>query len=131
MKYGEKRILTVDGHTSHQITKILFKFHFNNIYIILITCSYHILQTLNAIVFGLVKKASRKELNKLAVINDSTQLGKTLFIKCYYKADIASFTLNFFITGLKAPRLWTISNATLFENAMMTKLEVLSITPPG
>lgn len=102
-----------------------------NIYIILITCSYHILQTLNAIVFGLVEKASRKELNKLAVTNDSTQLGKTLFIKCYYKADIASFTLNFFIKGLKAPRLWTISNATLFENAMITKLEVLSITPPG
>lgn len=130
-KEEEKRILIVDGHKCHQTTEFMFECYSNNIHIIfLIPNSSHVLQPLDLAFFGRVKNAYRKELNKLTVIDDSTQFSKALLIECYYKARKASLASKNIIAGWKASGLWPVSMAKPLKNTMKSKLEQLQVTPP-
>jgi len=87
------RLLILDGHGSHEITDFLWKCLENNIYLLFLPAhTSHVLQPLDLTIFSALKRAYRKELQKLNSLLDSTSIGKRNFLICYQKAHQESFT---------------------------------------
>ncbi|KAK2764662.1 transposase [Colletotrichum kahawae] len=79
----------------------------------------HVLQPLDQSVFGPVKSAYRKELGHLTQWNDSTVVGKRLFISCYQKARLAGLTVSNIKVGWKYTGLWPVAIAKPLLNGLL------------
>ena len=87
------RLLILDGHGSHETTEFLWKCLEYNIYLLFLPAhTSHVLQPLDLTVFPSLKRACRKELQKLSSLIDSTPIGKRNFLICYQKARQGSIT---------------------------------------
>src|SRR5208282_6594466 len=82
----------------------------NNVYCYYLPahCSYS-LQPLDNGVFNASKAAYRKELEKLAVLTDSTPVDKVNFIRAYTKAREIRMTEKNILSGWRITRNWPIS----------------------
>jgi hypothetical protein len=96
----------------------------NNIYLLFLPLhTSHILQPLNLSIFAPLKRAYRKQLGFLTLLNDSTPIGKQNFLACYWKARLSSLTANNIKAGWCASGLWPIHmskpliNRLLLENS--------------
>ena len=78
------RLLILDGHGSHQTTEFLWKCLEYNIYLLFLPAhTSHVLQPLDLMVFSSLKRAYRKELQKLSSLIDSTLISKRNFFIYY------------------------------------------------
>jgi hypothetical protein len=74
-------------------------------------------------VFSLLKHAYRKRLGALALLNDSTPVGKQNFLNCYKLAWIDALTVTNCKQGWSASGLWPVRiskplmNRLLLENS--------------
>ena len=106
------RLLILDGHGSHETTDFLWKCLEHNIYLLFLPAhTSHILQPLDLTVFSALKRAYRKELQKLNSLIDSTPIGKRNFLVCYYKARQESITPSNIKAGWRTTGLWPVSVA--------------------
>jgi len=81
---SEARLLILDGHGSHETMEFMWECYSSNIYLLFLPPhTSHILQPLNLSIFAPLKRAYRKQLGFLSLLNDSTPLGKQNFLSCY------------------------------------------------
>jgi len=78
-------------------------------------CS-HGLQPLDNSPFNVLKAAYRKELEKLAVLTDSTPVDKINFIRAYASARQVAFTPKDIMAGWRVTGNWPISRAKAFRH---------------
>ncbi|CZT48562.1 related to transposase [Rhynchosporium secalis] len=80
------RLLILDGHGSHETTEFLWKCLEYSIYLLFLPANTsHVLQPLDLTVFSSLKRAYRKELQKLSSLLDSAPIGKRNFLLCYQR----------------------------------------------
>jgi hypothetical protein len=96
----------------------------NNIHLLFLPPhTSHVLQPLDLLVFSPLKGAYRKRLGTLALLNDSTPVGKRNFLECYKLARIDALTPTNCMQGWKALGLWPprmskpLMNRLLLENS--------------
>jgi hypothetical protein len=88
---SDTRLLVLDGHGSHETTEFMWECYSNNVYLLFLPPhTSHVLQPLDLSVFAPLKRAYRKQLGFLSLLNDSTPIGKQNFLACYRKARISS-----------------------------------------
>jgi hypothetical protein len=100
----------------------------NNIHLLFLPPhTSHVLQPLDLSVFSPLKHAYRKRLGALALLNDSTPIGKQNFLNYYKLARIDALTATNCKQGWSASGLWPVQmskplmNRLLLENS--NKLE--------
>ncbi|KAM5344602.1 hypothetical protein ACJ41O_013137 [Fusarium nematophilum] len=105
----QTRLLIVDGHGSHESLDFMWECYINDIYILYLPphCS-HLLQPLDLTVFSVLKRAYRKEVQRLVGITDESALGKALFLKCYLKARKEAMKPETIRAGWKAAGMWPV-----------------------
>jgi 4-hydroxybenzoate polyprenyltransferase len=121
---SDARLLILDGHGSHETTDFMWECYSNNIYLLFLPPhASHVLQPLDLSIFAPLKRAYRKQLGFLTLLNDSTPVGKQNFLACYRKARISSLTANNIKAGWRASGLWPVQiskplmNRLLLENS--------------
>ena len=83
----QTRILLLDGHSSHVPTDFMYEYEINNIKLIYLPShSSHVLQPLDLSVFSLIKSYYQKEIDKIAIYDDTGPVKKIRFIHFYDKA---------------------------------------------
>ena len=108
-KEGKKRLLIIDGHSSHATDDFMFECFKNGIYILwLPSHSFHVTQPLNMSVFGPVKNAYRRELSQLDSDDDSSEQSKIAFLKCYDYARKVGITQSNIIAGFEESGQWPV-----------------------
>ncbi|KAF4921140.1 Jerky protein-like protein-like [Colletotrichum fructicola] len=128
----QARLLILDGHGSHTTTDFMWLCYTYNVHLLFLPPhTSHVLQPLDQSVFGPVKSAYRKELGHLTQWNDSTVVGKRLFISCYQKARLAGLTVSNIKVGWKYTGLWPIAIAKPLLNGLLLKKAPLSSTTPS
>lgn len=81
------RILICDGHGSHATIEFMHVAYCNRIRLIFLPPhTSHVLQPLDLAIFGAMKSSYRREVERLAVLNNGLSLKKRAFILCYAKA---------------------------------------------
>ena len=106
------RLLILDGHGSHETTEFLWRCLEHDIYLLFLPAhTSHVLQPLDLTVFSALKRAYRKELQKLSSLVDSTPIGKRNFLVCYQKARQESITPSNIKSGWRTTGLWPVSIA--------------------
>ena len=89
------------------------------------------LQPLDLSVFSSLKHAYRKRLGALALLNDSTPIGKQNFLNCYKLARIDALTVTNCKQGWSASGLWPVRmskplmNRLLLENSNKAEEQTL------
>jgi DDE superfamily endonuclease len=96
----------------------------NNIYLLFLPPhTSHVLQPLDLSIFAPLKRAYRKQLGFLSLLNDFIPLGKQNFLACYRKARISSLIATNIKAGWRALGLWLVQvskpliNRLLLENS--------------
>jgi hypothetical protein len=100
---GEKRILLLDGHGSHQTIEFMkecFDSNVNCFY--LIPHSSYVLQPLDLTCFSLIKSTYRKQVSELAEIDDAAPIKKIRFIQYYDKARRRGLGLEHILASWRA-----------------------------
>ena len=121
-KEGEKRLLIIDGHSSHATDDFMFECFYNGIYVLWIPPhSSHVTQPLDVAVFGSVKNAYRRALSRLDSDDDSSLQSKISFLKCYYYARKDAITRKNIIAGFKTSGQWPVSVKNILRNSMITE----------
>ena len=120
----EARLLILDGHRSHETDEFMWECFQNNIHLLFLPPhTSYVLQPLDLSVFSPLKHAYRKRLGMLALLNDSTLIGKQNFLKCYKLARIDALTALNCKQGWSASGLWPVRmskplmNRLLLENS--------------
>jgi len=117
---SEARLLILDGHGSHETMEFMWECYSSNIYLLFLPLhTLHILQPLDLSIFAPLKRAYRKQLGFLSLLNDSTPLGKQNFLSCYQKARLSSLTRNNIRAGWQASGLWPINMAKPLMNRLL------------
>ncbi len=125
------RLLILDGHGSHETTEFLWKCLENNIYLLFLPAhTSHVLQPLDLTVFSALKRAYRKELQKLSSLIDSTPIGKRNFLICYQKARQESITSSNIKAGWRTTGLWPVSVAKPLMSPLLLENSNKSTNPP-
>lgn len=137
------RLLILDGHGSHETTEFLWRCLEYNIYLLFLPAhTSHVLQPLDLTVFSALKRAYRKELQKLSSLIDSTPIGKRNFLVCYQKARQESITPSNIKSGWRTTGLWPVSvakplmspllleNSNKSTNLTLSKPQETLIQPP-
>ena len=87
------------------------------------TCALPIFQPLDLSVFSPLKHAYRKRLSTVALLNDSSPIGKQNFMECYKRAREDALTPTNCRQGWSASGLWPVRiskpliNRLLLENS--------------
>jgi 4-hydroxybenzoate polyprenyltransferase len=117
---SEARLLILDGHGSHETMEFMWECYSSNIYLLFLPPhTSHVLQPLDLSIFAPLKRAYRKQLGFLSLLNDSTPLGKQNFLSCYQKARLSSLTRNNIRAGWQASGLWPINMAKPLMNRLL------------
>lgn len=124
----EPRLLILDGHGSHETTEFMYLCYTNNVYLLFLPphCS-HVLQPLDLSVFSSLKSHYRAAVGSLALLTDSSPIGKQNFLACYAKARKQALSAKIIKAGWKATGLWPKSMAKpllsplLLENSNASK----------
>lgn len=118
------RLLILDGHGSHETTEFMWECFKHNIHLLFLPPhTSHVLQPLDLSIFSPLKRAYRHHLGLLAIMNDSTPIGKRNFLECYKKARIDAITDANIKAGWSASGLWPVRmskplmNRLLLENS--------------
>ena len=121
---NEARLLILDGHGSHETLEFMWKCYLHNIHLLFLPAhTSHVLQPLDLSIFAPLKRAYRKRLGNLALLNDSTPIGKRNFLDCYKLARIDALTVANCKAGWGASGLWPVRmskplmNRLLLENS--------------
>ena len=91
----QKRLLIIDGHSSHITVNYIQEAYSNNIYIIYLPAhTFHVLQPLDLSCFNILKRAYRTRLERLLTnaYYDSSVASKRTFLECYRLARSEAFT---------------------------------------
>ena len=124
------RLLILDGHGSHEIIEFLWKCLEHNIYLLFLPAhTSHVLQPLDLTVFSSLKRAYRKELQKLSSLIDSTPIGKRNFLICYQKARQESIIPLNIKSGWRTTGLWPVSVAKPLMSPLLLENSNKSIDP--
>jgi 4-hydroxybenzoate polyprenyltransferase len=120
----DHRLLILDGHGSHETTEFMWECFKHNIHLLFLPAyTSHVLQPLDLSIFSPLKRAYRYYLGLLALMNDSTPIGKRNFLECYKKARIDAITPTNIKAGWSASGLWPVRmskplmNRLLLENS--------------
>jgi 4-hydroxybenzoate polyprenyltransferase len=106
---NEWRLLIFDGHGSHETPEFMWECFQNKVLLVwLPPHTSHVLQPLDLAVFSSMKKAYRREVGEVSQWNDSTVLGKRLFLKAYKEARFAALTVKNIKAGWVASGLWPL-----------------------
>ena len=117
---SEARLLVLDGHGSHETTEFIWECFTNNVYLLFLPPhTSHVLQPLDLSIFAPLKRAYRKQLGFLSLLNDSTPLGKQNFLACYRKARLSSLTAVNIKAGWRASGLWPVNIAKPLMNRLL------------
>jgi len=102
----------------------------NNIYCCYLPshCSYG-LQLLDNSVFNASKAAYRKELEKLALLTDSTPVDKVNFIRAYAKARETGMTKRNILSGWRVTGNWPISRSKALRHPEIQEDKAKQTTP--
>jgi 4-hydroxybenzoate polyprenyltransferase len=126
----EPRLLILDGHGSHMTEEFLFECYENNIFLLFLPAhASHVLQPLDVAVFGPLKYFYRRFISDLAIIADTSQVGKISFLYNYYKARQEAITKSNACAGFKATGLWPVNVAKVLMNPMVTQTPIPATTP--
>jgi hypothetical protein len=102
----EDRLLILDGHGSHESTDFMWICYQNNIRLLFLPPhSSHVLQPLDLGVFSSLKGYYRRELSNLALLTDSSPVGKRNFLLCYHKARLEALVEKNIQSGWRATGL--------------------------
>ncbi len=124
------RLLILDGHRSHETTEFLWKCLKHNIYILFLPAhTSHVLQPLDLTVFSALKRAYRKELQKLSSLLDSIPVDKRNFLVCYYKARKESITSSNIKARWRTSGLWPVSMAKPLMSPLLLENNNRSTNP--
>jgi hypothetical protein len=120
----EPRLLILDGHGSHETLEFIWECYSNNIHLLFLPPhTSHVLLPLDLSIFSPLKHAYRKRLGALALLNDSTPLGKRNFLDYYKLARIDTLIVTNCKMGWLASGLWLVRllkplmNRLLLENS--------------
>jgi hypothetical protein len=92
----------------------------NNIHLLFLPPhTSHVLQPLDLSIFSPLKHAYRKRLSTLALLNDSTPIGKQNFLKCYKLAREDALTALNCKQGWSASGLWPVRMAKPLMNRLL------------
>ena len=128
---GSARLLILDGHGSHETTDFLWRCLEHNIYLLFLLAHIsHVLQPLDLTVFSILKRAYRKELQKLSSLLDSVPIGKRNFLLCYQKARQESITPSNIKAGWRTSGLWPVSVAKPLMSLLLLENSNRSINTP-
>lgn len=124
---NDHRLLILDGHGSHETTEFMWECYKHNIHLLFLPPhTSHVLQPLDLSIFSPLKRAYRHHLGLLALMNDSTPIGKRNFLECYKKARMEAITSSNIKAGWSASGLWPVRmskplmNRLLLENSNKT-----------
>lgn len=125
---NERRLLIIDGHGSHCTAEFLYECYHYNIYLLFLPAhSSHVLQPLDVAVFSAVKTSYRKELGNRPNDNDSSPVGKRIFLECYAIAREAGITEKNIRLGWRTSGLWPVSIAKPLMSKLL--LDPVKTTP--
>ncbi|RKK87009.1 hypothetical protein BFJ68_g17081 [Fusarium oxysporum] len=107
---SDARLIILDGHGSHATDEWMATCFLNNVYCCYLPahCS-HGLQPLDNGVFNVSKTAYRRELEKFALLTDSTPMDKANFIRAYAKARRVGMTRKNILSAWRVTGNWPIS----------------------
>ena len=107
---SEWRLLVIDGHHTHTTVDFMWECFSNKVYIVFLPAgTSHILQPLDVAVFGPLKTAFKKHLDRQGGHDSSTIVAKQRFLYCYHKARIETLTESNIRSGWRATGLWPVS----------------------
>jgi 4-hydroxybenzoate polyprenyltransferase len=108
----EPRLLILDGHGSHETTDFMYLCYQHNVHLLFLPPhTSHVLQPLDLSVFSSLKTHYRTAVGLLALLTDSSPIGKQNFLACYYKARNEALSAKIIKSGWKATGLWPKSIA--------------------
>jgi hypothetical protein len=108
----EPRLLVLDGHGSHETTDFMYLCYQNNVHLLFLPPhTSHVLQPLDLSVFSSLKSHYRTAVSNLALLTDSSPIGKQNFLACYCKARKEALSAKIIKAGWKATGLWPKSMA--------------------
>ena len=108
----EPRLLILDGHGSHETTDFMYLYYQHNVYLLFLPPhTSHVLQPLDLSVFSSLKTHYRTAVSYLALLTDSSPIGKQNFLACYHKARKEALSAKIIKAGWKATGLWPKSIA--------------------
>ena len=107
---NERRLLIVDGHHSHTTDDYMWECFQNNIQLLFLPAhTSYVLQPLDLSVFSVLKRAYRRELNKIPRITESTVMGRRIMLECYRRARATAFREANCRSGWFASGLWPVN----------------------
>ena len=102
----------MDGHGSHETTDFIYLYYQYNVYLLFLPpYTSHVLQPLDLSVFSSLKSYYRTAVSHLALLTDSSPIGKQNFLACYSKARKEALSTKIIKAGWKATGLWPKSMA--------------------
>src|SRR5437773_8833756 len=103
----EARLLILNGHGSHATDDFMYNCFRHNIFLVYLPPhSSHVLQPLDVGVFSALKRAYRRYLADLAMLTDSSPIGKLNFLRCYVKARTDGISENNIKAGFRGTGIW-------------------------
>src|ERR1700709_2438732 len=124
------RLLILDGHGRHETTEFLWRCLEHNIYLLFLPAhTSNVLQPLDLTVFSSLKRAYRKELQKLSSLIDSTPMDKRNFLIYYQKARQDSITPSNIRSGWRTTGLWPVSIAKPLMSPLLLENSNKSTNP--
>jgi hypothetical protein len=126
---SERRLLTLDGHSSH-ITANFIAYCMNNQIDLLVLPPHtsHVLQPLDISIFQPLKRALATETDRLAAL-DSGRIPRIEWTEAYIRARKKAFSSKNIQIGWKATGLWPLSALEVL-NRLPQVPEALASTPP-
>ncbi|KAJ3566248.1 hypothetical protein NPX13_g7210 [Xylaria arbuscula] len=119
---NEARLLVCDGHGSHVKKRFMELCCIHNIYMLYLPPhASHVLQPLDMAIFGPLKHAYRKRLDRLAQMDDSTISGKRTFLSCYREARNEALTVSNIRAGWRGSGLWPVAVSRPLMNPLVLK----------
>lgn len=110
--FSNKRLLILDGHGSHQTDEFMYECYENGIFLVFLPAhTSHVLQPLDVSCFAPLKSAYRRILEVFVAHDDTSPIGKAMFLKTYHKARELAFTSRTIQAGFRGSGLWPINMA--------------------
>jgi DDE superfamily endonuclease len=117
----QTRILLLNSHGSHVPTDFMYECEINNIKLIYLPAhSSHVLQPLDLSVFSLIKSHYRKEIDRIAIYDDTGPVKKIRFIEFYDRARQFTLTVRNIQSGWRGAGL-VLFNPTKVLNSRQIK----------
>lgn len=125
------RLLILDGHKSHTTPEFMAQCFLNNVYVVYLPPhASHVLQPLDLSVFSVLKEAYRGCISRSAEFNNSTVIGKRLFLEGYHQARLKALTERTIKSGWRAAGLWPVNiNKPLLSPLLLENRNFQQQTP--